>query len=155
MFFKIGALKIFAIYTRKHLCWSLFLIKLHAWRLATLLKRDSKTGVFLWILQNFKEHIFWRTFANSCSFFILKISFRDFLFFQKKLWMKMVVWFISKYTTENCLCFFRVNFIENCKDCKFQLPILAGSSFLLQIRRSKEFMVHRMIVFMYVFNLLS
>ena len=73
-----------------------------SWKLATLLKRDSKTGVFLWILQNFKEHIFWRTFANSCSFFILKISFRDFLFFQQKLWMKMVVWFISKYTTENC-----------------------------------------------------
>ena len=28
MFFKIGALKIFAILTRKHLCWILFLINL-------------------------------------------------------------------------------------------------------------------------------
>ena len=27
MFFKIGALKNFPIFTRKHLCWSLFLIK--------------------------------------------------------------------------------------------------------------------------------
>ena len=33
-FFKIGVLKNFAIFTRKHLCWSLFLIKLQA-------KRDS------------------------------------------------------------------------------------------------------------------
>ena len=30
MFFKIGALKNFAIFTGKHLCWSLFLIKLQA-----------------------------------------------------------------------------------------------------------------------------
>ena len=32
MFFKIGALKNFAIFTGKHLCWSLFLIKLQAFR---------------------------------------------------------------------------------------------------------------------------
>ena len=44
--------------TGKHLCWSYFLIKLQACRFATLLKRDSNTGVFLWIL--------WRTSANSC-----------------------------------------------------------------------------------------
>ena len=32
------------------------------WRPATLLKRDSGTGVFLWILRNFSEiHLFWRT----------------------------------------------------------------------------------------------
>ena len=45
MFFKIDALKIFAIFTRKHLCWSLFLIKLQAFRTGTLLKRDSNKGV--------------------------------------------------------------------------------------------------------------
>ena len=33
LLFKIGALKHFAIFTRKHLRWSLFLIKLQAWRL--------------------------------------------------------------------------------------------------------------------------
>ena len=31
-----------------------------------LLTRDSNTGVFLWILQNFKEHRFWRTYVNGC-----------------------------------------------------------------------------------------
>ena len=44
---------ILAILAYKHLCWSLFLIKLQAFRLNFLLKRDSRTGVFLWIFQNF------------------------------------------------------------------------------------------------------
>ena len=35
MFFKIGVLKNFAIFTWKHLCWSLFLTKLQTWRPAT------------------------------------------------------------------------------------------------------------------------
>ena len=42
----------FTIFTRKPLCWSLFLVKLQVFRSAILLKRDSNTGVFLWILQN-------------------------------------------------------------------------------------------------------
>ena len=32
MFFKIGVLKIFANFTGKYLCWSLFLVKLQAWQ---------------------------------------------------------------------------------------------------------------------------
>ena len=43
MFFEITVLKKFAIFTGKHLCWSLFLIKQQSWRLK---------GVFLWILRN-------------------------------------------------------------------------------------------------------
>ena len=42
-----GVLKNLAIFTGKHLCWSLFLMKLR------LLKRDSNTSVFLSILHNF------------------------------------------------------------------------------------------------------
>ena len=34
-------------------------------RPATLLKRDSSTGAFLWILRNFYGHLFWRTSAND------------------------------------------------------------------------------------------
>ena len=49
---KKGLLKNFTIFIGKHLCWSLFLIKLQALRPVTLLKEDSNTGVFLWILQN-------------------------------------------------------------------------------------------------------
>ena len=42
VFYKIGALKNFEIFTGKHLCWSLILIKLQAIR-----PKDLNTGVFL------------------------------------------------------------------------------------------------------------
>ena len=41
---KITVLKNFAIFTGKHLCWSLSLKKSKAFRPAALLKRDSNTG---------------------------------------------------------------------------------------------------------------
>ena len=61
VFFKISVVKNFTIFTEKHLCWCLFLIKLQAWRPTTLSKRDSNTGVFLWILRTafFIEHLWW------------------------------------------------------------------------------------------------
>ena len=49
VFCKKGILEIFAKFTRKHLCWSLSLISGY---------RDSSAGVFLWILQNFKNTYF-------------------------------------------------------------------------------------------------
>ena len=50
---------------KKHLRWKLFLIRLQAFRVATLLKRDSKTGFFLRILQNFSEDLFNRTTSDD------------------------------------------------------------------------------------------
>ena len=44
---KKGVLKKFADFTRKHLCWNLFSMKLRAFSPATILKRDFNTGVFL------------------------------------------------------------------------------------------------------------
>ena len=41
MFSEISSNKNFVIFTGKHLCWGLFLIKLQAFRPATFLKRDS------------------------------------------------------------------------------------------------------------------
>ena len=58
IFFKIGALKIFAIFIGEHLCWSLFLIKLKAFRPATLSRRNSNKGIFLWIVRSFQEQLF-------------------------------------------------------------------------------------------------
>ena len=52
---KITIVNTFAIFRRKCLFWSPFLIKLQELRPATLLKRDSNTDVFLWILQNLFE----------------------------------------------------------------------------------------------------
>ena len=56
MFFKIDVLENSANFTGKHLCWSLFVIKLQAIRPTTLLKRDSNTGDILWDLQKFLEY---------------------------------------------------------------------------------------------------
>ena len=44
---KKGVIKNLANFTRKNLCWSLFLIKLQQIRPATLLKLDCNTDVFL------------------------------------------------------------------------------------------------------------
>ena len=41
MFFKIGAFKNLAIFTRKHMCWNLFFIKNKAFRPTTLIKRGG------------------------------------------------------------------------------------------------------------------
>ena len=53
MYFKIEVFKNFAIFTGKHMCWSLFVMKLLAYKPANLLKRDSNTSIFLLILPNF------------------------------------------------------------------------------------------------------
>ena len=52
-FIKKAVLKNFAIFTWKHLCLSLCLIKLHPFRSVTLLKRNSNSCVFLCLLRNF------------------------------------------------------------------------------------------------------
>ena len=59
VFYKKAVLTNIAIFKGKHLCMSLFLIKLKAFRPATLLKRDSNTGLFsCGYCQNFKNTYF-------------------------------------------------------------------------------------------------
>ena len=102
MFFKIGVLKNFTICTGKHLCWSLFLMKLQAWRPATLLKIDSNTGVYLWMLYCeilktpfFIEHLCW-----------LLLYFRN----QKFLWSKTIALYEKCPITE----FFLIRIQSKC-----------------------------------------
>ena len=61
----------FAKLTGKHLHLSLFLNKVVGLQLYW--KRNSGTGVFQWILQNFEEHLFYRTPPGDrfWSFFLL------------------------------------------------------------------------------------
>ena len=66
---KKGVLRNFEKFTVKHLCQSLFSIKLQAWGQQLYLKKGSGTGIFLWVLRNFKEHLFfqnnsWRLLRN-------------------------------------------------------------------------------------------
>ena len=67
MFFKIGVPKTLAIFTGKHLWRSRFLIKMKAFRNASLLKRDSGKDVFLWISRIFKNNVFYRTSQVAAS----------------------------------------------------------------------------------------
>ena len=54
-------------YSQENTCAGVyFLIKLHAIRRLTLLKRDSNRDIFLWISRNLWEDLFWRTLANDC-----------------------------------------------------------------------------------------
>ena len=72
MLYKKSVIKNFAVFTGIQLWWSLFWTKLHAFSLATLLKRDSNTGVLLCMLQifiYFEKHL--PTAASDYSFAIV------------------------------------------------------------------------------------
>ena len=57
---KKAVFKNFAIFTEKHQCWSLFLLKLRSLLSATLLKRDSNTEVVLLMLRNFIKTVIFK-----------------------------------------------------------------------------------------------
>ena len=59
---------------KKHLFWSLFVIKLLDWRPATLLKRGSSTGVLLSILWNVQEDLYFQRFLVAALKFIFFIA---------------------------------------------------------------------------------
>ena len=61
-YIKKGVLKNFAKFTGKHLCQSLFFNKVDA----TLLKQNSGTGDFAWILRNFQDYFFHSTPLDDC-----------------------------------------------------------------------------------------
>ena len=59
--------------------WKKLLLKIlqysqESCRLATLLKTDSSTGVFLWILRDLKENLFQRTSADCCFWFFKRAT---------------------------------------------------------------------------------
>ena len=63
MFFKIGALKNFAIFTGKHVSWNLFLIKLQPWRCFPVnIAKFLRTAFCI-------EHLWW-LFLNFLLFFL-------------------------------------------------------------------------------------
>ena len=57
MSYKVAVLKNFTKFIGKDVFQSLFLNKIASLRAQTYLKQDCNTGVFLWILQNFKENL--------------------------------------------------------------------------------------------------
>ena len=69
MFCKIGVLKSFAKFTGND-AWR--------WRSQLYLKRDSDTDIFLWVLRNVEERVFYRTGTVAASeTFILDVWLRS------------------------------------------------------------------------------
>ena len=91
-------MKFSAIFTEKHLCWSLLLINIQSWRPATLLRRDSVKFAKFLRTPIFTEHTggcFWKYLMNFL-----------FIAFENNEWCYFVVLvgspvFISFY----CVCF--------------------------------------------------
>ena len=107
MFLKIGVLKSFEDFSGKRLCWSLFSIKLQALslRLATLLKRDSNTGVrfpvkFSKFLRTSSsaEHLQWLLLLVKewIAINILKCSVKQDAL-KKSLWIEILIVPIDRY----------------------------------------------------------
>ena len=74
---KKGVLRNFTKFTGKQLRQSLFFNKVADLKSVTLLKTDSGTGVFLRILRNFQEHLFYRTTLKDCCSFIAPFRSKD------------------------------------------------------------------------------
>ena len=106
MFFKMGVLKIFENFTRKYLHWSLFKVKLQAFRPSTLLKRDSDTGVFVWNFPNFHnifftEHLRWLLLGTGTHDNTIFFERSAFLWGSRDhTWRGLFSWFHSIWKTE-------------------------------------------------------
>lgn len=85
-------LKIFAIFTRTHLFWSLFAIKLQVSIPETFFRRDSNTGLFSVNNAIFWEHLFSRTSLNGyfSVFFIFSLILQN------------ILWTIDNWDWDNC-----------------------------------------------------
>ena len=70
MFWEKGARRNLTKFKEKHLCQSLFLIKLQAWSLQFYSKRDPGTGVFLRISRNFYEYLFLYNTSDAASAYV-------------------------------------------------------------------------------------
>ena len=90
-----GVHRNFVSFTGKHLCWSLFLIDLQAFRPAALLKRNSNTDVFLWNLQNSEERLVsgLRTTPSETCFFTWTALFNNLEVIHKSISSKIADFF--------------------------------------------------------------
>ena len=76
IFFKTGALKNFAMFIGKFLCWSRFLIKFQYWRAAFLFKNRLQHSCFYVNIAKFLRTAF---LQKTCSLYLSEILFDDIL----------------------------------------------------------------------------
>ena len=119
MFFKMAVFKE---------CWSLFFMKLPAWRTTFLLKRNSNTDVFLWKLWNFQQQLFLQD--TSCSLYFSEILCDDRCF--GRLWVQN--WHFSYF-----LCHYFV-FLHD--SIRITVPWLFRASFHTKLFSKCKFHTH-------------
>ena len=86
IFFKVSVFKNFAIFTEKHLCWNLFLIKLQIWRPVT------------WFSSDYWEILNSSFFIEDLRWPLLIIPCEHLLFFSHDMRLFEMVIFIIRFT---------------------------------------------------------
>ena len=110
---KRAVVKNFAIFTGKHLCWSLFLMKLQAWRPAILLKRDPTQVFYYEYLEIFKNTFSEKHMQTAAfAYVIFYAKFQIFLHFPNALYSSFLV---------DRLLLNSLSLREKCPDTKFFL----------------------------------
>ena len=96
MYFRIVALKDFAMFTEKHLCWSLFLINVQAWRSVTLLRRDSRKFAKFLRTSIFTERIRWLLLEISYELSLYCIWEQWMVLFRGTCWLPSVYFILLR-----------------------------------------------------------
>ena len=96
MYFRIVALKDFAMFTEKHLCWSLFLINIQAWRCVTLLRRDSRKFAKFLRTPIFTERIRWLLLEISYELSLYCIWEQWMVLFRGTCWLPSVYFILLR-----------------------------------------------------------
>ena len=91
MLFKTGALKNFTIFIGKHLCRSVFLIKLQVWRSATLLKK-TPNQCFPMDIAKFLRKLFLRNTSGGCFCGFGKLTVQSWASADLLFWNKNITW---------------------------------------------------------------
>ena len=82
MFYKKAVPKNFSIFAGKHLCWSLFLIKLQVFRYVTSIIKRIQHRCFFYKHKHseiFKNVFFWRKSVNGCFWIMSTQNFHSFI----------------------------------------------------------------------------
>ena len=115
-----------AIFTRKHLCWSLFLIKLQGWRPLHFIEKETPTQVFFCEYCEIIENSF---FIEHLLPIILFRNFYVMMEFFGCLWVQN--WYFS-HSLCHCFVFFRNSSVSVAFILKFLVSITFARITLLE-----------------------
>ena len=118
---------------------------------ATLLKRSSKTGVFLWNSRTFWEHLFWRTSENNCSYIfiiilIIIITIIIFTTIAKSHLYHLRILLSIPVDCKMITCLFQLNFVFFLRHISFHSVIPSLSFFTRSKRTQNSFTTSRQIL---------